>query len=147
MKTYYIEIERQGYTLAVIKVEAETYQEAELKALKALHANDDISEISEESALERLQSGDIDYMIDEDGCEVDLDDLEETDEPKEIYMVKCVTEKGKERIYQHKDQESAIARARSYWNDGDSEYSKITVHEVMSTEDELNDKNCIWYSI
>lgn len=147
MKTYYIEIERQGYTLAVIKVEAESYQEAKLKALEAWHANDDISEISEESALDRLQSGDIDYMIDEDGCEIDLDDLEETDEPKEIYVVKCVEEKGNTKVYQHKDQDSAIARARSYWNDGDSEYSKITVHEVMSIEDELNDKNCIWYSI
>ena len=146
MKTYYIEIERQGYTLVVIKVEADTYEEAELKALKAWHVNDDISEISEESALERLQSGDIDYMLDEDGCEVDLDDLEEKDEPSEIYIVKCVDEKGKERIYQHKDQDSAIARARSYWNDGDSEYSKITVHEVLNVTDELNDKNCIWYT-
>ena len=147
MKTYYIEIERQGYTLAVIKVEAETYEEAKLKSLEAWHANDDISEISEEQAINRLQSGDIDYMIDEDGCEIDLDDLEETDEPSEIYVVKCVEEKGNTKVYQHKDQDSAIARARSYWNDGDSEYSKITVHEVMSIDDELNDKNCIWYSI
>ena len=33
MKTYYIEIERQGYTLAVIKVEASTYEEAKLKGI------------------------------------------------------------------------------------------------------------------
>ncbi len=147
MKTYYIEIERQGYSLAVIKVDADSYEQAELKALKALHANDDISEISEESALERIQSGDIDYMLDEDGDEIDLDDLEEKDEPSEIYIVKCITEKGKERIYQHKDQDSAIARAISYWNDGDGEYSKVTVHEVLNVTDELNDKNCIWHSI
>ena len=147
MKTYYIEIERQGYTLAVIKVEASTYEEAKLKALEAWHANDDISEISEESALERLQSGDIDYMIDEDGCEVDLEDLEETDDPTEHYIVKCVTEKGKTKVYPHKDQDSAIARATSYWNDGDSEYSEVTVHEVIHEDDDLTDENCIWHSI
>lgn len=147
MRTYYMTIERQGYTLAVVKVEAESYEQAQLKASKVWTDNDDIGEISEESALERLQSGDIDFIIDEDGTEIHLDDLEETDEPKESYIVKCVTEKGKTKVYQHKDQDSAIARARSYWNDGDSDYSKITVHEVMSAEDELNDKNCIWYSI
>ena len=73
-KTYYIEIERQGWTLAVVKVKAETYEEAELKALKALHANDDLSEIDEDSVKERVKSGDIDYVIDENGNEIDVEE-------------------------------------------------------------------------
>ena len=74
MKTYYIEIERQGWTLAVVKVEAETYEQAELKALKALHANDDISETSQERVIEALDNGEIEYVLDEDGCEIDPED-------------------------------------------------------------------------
>ncbi len=74
MRTYYIEIERQGWTLAVIKVEANSYEEAELKALKALHANDDISETSRERVIEALDNGTIEYVLDEDGCEIDPED-------------------------------------------------------------------------
>lgn len=70
MRTYYMTIERQGYTLAVVKVEAESYEEAQLKASKVWTDNDDIGEISEESALERLQSGDMDYIIGENGEEI-----------------------------------------------------------------------------
>ena len=143
MKTYYIEIEEQGYTVALVKVDANQLQEAELKALKALHATNNICEISKEDAKARLESGDIEYIIDEDGCEVDLD---ETDKPSEIYIVKCVVQSREERIYQHNDKDSAIARAISYWNDGVVDYSKITVHEVMNIDDELSDKNCIWSS-
>jgi len=73
-KTYYIQIERQGWTLAVVKVKAKTYEEAEHKALKALHMNDDISEASEESVKASIDSGDIDYVIDENGNEIDTDE-------------------------------------------------------------------------
>ena len=72
MKTYYIEIERQGWPLAVVKVTAENYEEAEHKALKALHVTDEISELPEENVFERIQSGDIDYVIDENGDEIDV---------------------------------------------------------------------------
>ena len=73
-KTYYIEVERQGWALAIVKVRAKTYEEAELKALKALHANDDLSEIDEDSIKERVKSGDIDYVIDENGNEIDVEE-------------------------------------------------------------------------
>ncbi len=74
MRTYYIEIERQGWTLAIVKVEADSYEQAELKALKALHVTDDISETSRERAIEALDSGAIEYVLDEDGCEIDPED-------------------------------------------------------------------------
>lgn len=74
MKTYYIEIERQGTTMVIVKVNANSYEEAELKALKAWHANDDISETSQERAIEALNNGEIEYVLDEDGCEIDPED-------------------------------------------------------------------------
>ena len=76
MRTYYIELERQGNILAVVKVEAESFGEAKLKALEAWHANDDIGEISFEQATFALESGEIDYIIDDDGDESDLEDEE-----------------------------------------------------------------------
>lgn len=77
MRTYYIEFERQGYTLAIVKVEAESFEEAKLKAFEAWHANDDIGEISAEQATAALESGEIDYIIDEDGFEIDPEDEED----------------------------------------------------------------------
>ena len=75
MKTYYIEFERQGWTLAVVKVEADTYEEAVYKALLALHDNDDISPIPAEMARKRLEDGDIDWIVGEDGNEISLDEI------------------------------------------------------------------------
>lgn len=69
-KTYYIEIERQGCTLALVKVKAESYEEAEYKALLALHAGDDISEITKQQAM----MSDAAYIIDENGTETDIDE-------------------------------------------------------------------------
>lgn len=75
MKTYYIEIEGQCSTvLALIKVKAETEDEAKLKALKALHATEDIYSVTQEEAQDLIDSGEIDYMLDEDGCEIDIDE-------------------------------------------------------------------------
>lgn len=74
MKTYYIEFERQGWSLAVIKVQAESYEQAKLKAFEALHATDEISEISEEAAEERVASGELNYILDENGDEIDIED-------------------------------------------------------------------------
>ena len=92
-KTYYIQIERQGWTLAVIKVKAKSYQEAECKALKAWHATDDISEISKESAEQELENGSIDYIIDENGDEIDP---EEEDAQEEIKKLDEASKKFKE---------------------------------------------------
>lgn len=77
MRTYYIEIERQGNIVWVVKVEANTYEEAELKALKAIHISDDIYEAEKDSVISMLENGYIDYIIDEDGCEIDIDELED----------------------------------------------------------------------
>lgn len=75
MKTYYIEIEGQcSMVLAVIKVQAENEDEAKLKALKALHATEDIYSISEEEAKQLVDDGEVDYMLDEDGSEIDIDE-------------------------------------------------------------------------
>ena len=75
MKTYYIEIEGQCSTvLALIKVKAENEDEAKLKALKALHATEDIYSVTQEEAQDLIDSGEIDYMLDEDGCEIDIDE-------------------------------------------------------------------------
>ena len=67
-RTFFIEIERQGWTLAIVKVEAETKEEAINKALRAIHSADDIGEISPEIAREF--DG---IIIDENGDEADID--------------------------------------------------------------------------
>ena len=75
MKTYYIEIE--GYcstVLALVKVEATNIEDAKRKAMAAYHANEDVYEISEEEARTILENKEIDYMIDEDGSEIDIDE-------------------------------------------------------------------------
>ena len=148
MRTYYIEIERQGWTLCVIKVEANTYEEAELKALKAWHANDDISEISEEAAHDRLESGDIDYMIDEDGCEIDLDDIEEENQVEEKFILYMEDESGFEYDYEYDNSDEAIAEAVKVWDNGDGGYSKVSVHQVRvdQTVEDISKENQIWYA-
>ena len=73
-KIYYIEIERQGgLVLAVVKVDAASREEAKAKALRAIHQTDDIYDVSREAAQDMLDEGYIDYIIDEDGCETDID--------------------------------------------------------------------------
>lgn len=74
MKTYYISIERQGNVMWVVKVKASSYEEAEAKALKAVHLNDDITDIDEETVKDMLQNGDIDFVIDEEGDEIDIEE-------------------------------------------------------------------------
>lgn len=76
MRTYYITVKRQGYTLAVVKVEAESYDEAERKALLALHVNDDIEELTKEQARAVVESEEGLFMIDEDGTEIDFSEEE-----------------------------------------------------------------------
>ncbi len=78
MKTYYIEIEGQcSMVLAVIKVQAENEDEAKLKALQALHATEDIYSITEEEAKQLVDDGEVDYMLDEDGSEIGIDEEEQ----------------------------------------------------------------------
>lgn len=75
-KIYYIEIERQGNPMCVVKVEAISRVEAEAKALRAIHQTDDIYDISRKAVQDMLDEGHIDYVIDEDGCETDVEDNE-----------------------------------------------------------------------
>lgn len=140
MKTYYIEIERQGYTLAIVKVEADNYEQAQLKALKALHLNDDISEISEDTAYDRLQLGDIDYIIDEDGNEIDLEDLEDVDEDSgEIsYILYTQDESWFENEYKFTNLDNAIKEAKRIWGDGENGYCVVAVYD--------NRDNRLWYA-
>ncbi len=137
MKTYYIEIERQGWTLAVVKVEAETYEEAEYKALKALHMNDDISEASEESVKASIDSGDIDYVIDENGDEIDIED-ETSEDEKETYILYMQDESGFENSYKYKDKDAAIKKAIEIWDDEEGGFCVVAVFD--------KDDNRIWYA-
>lgn len=76
IKPYYIQIEEQGNLLAVVRVEASSRTEAEQKALRAYHGTEELSEVSPSEARDMLDLGEIDYAIDEDGCELDEEDIE-----------------------------------------------------------------------
>lgn len=80
---YFIRIERQGNTMWIVKVhDAHSYEEAECKALKAIHIDDDIDEISREQAESEIEDGEV-ILIDETGTEIDLDEsLKESEEPE-----------------------------------------------------------------
>lgn len=71
---YYISIERQGSIMWVVKVNASSREEAEAKALRTVHLNDDITDIDEETVKDMLQNGDIDFVIDEEGDEIDIEE-------------------------------------------------------------------------
>lgn len=68
--TYYISIERQGSVMWVVKVNASSREEAEAKALKAIHSNDDILELTKEQAKETLDPEIGLFLMDENGDEV-----------------------------------------------------------------------------
>ena len=144
MKTYYIEIERQGWILAVVKVEAENYVEAEYKALRALHANDDLSEIDEDSAKEKVAKGEIDYIIDENGDEISNDNEEADDK----YMLYMQDESGFETTYVINNQDEAIAEAIRIWDNGEGGFCKVAVHQLRQEQDvdDISEKNRIWYA-
>ena len=70
MKPYYISIERQGSVMWVVKVNANSREEAEAKALKAIHSNDDILELTKEQVKETLNPEIGLFLMDENGDEV-----------------------------------------------------------------------------
>lgn len=73
-KKYYIEIEDcQNNPIAVVKVEAENFQEAKYKALRALHSEDNLYGITKEEAIKYTEENGL-VMIDEWGEEVDYDE-------------------------------------------------------------------------
>ena len=131
MRTYYIQIERQGCTLGVIKVEAENYEEAELKALKAWHATDEISETNKESVKQLLDNCDIDYVLDEDGSEIDID-------AEDTYVLYMQDESGFENSYDYADKNEAIQKAIEIWDNEEGGYCVVAVFD--------KDDNRIWYA-
>lgn len=73
---YYVQIEDcQNNIEAVVAVEAENKQEAKYKALRALHSEDNIYIVSKEDAISAVEDSGV-IPIDEDGCEIDLEDEE-----------------------------------------------------------------------
>lgn len=86
MKTFYIQIDDcQNNTQAIVKVEATDLKEAQAKALRAIHISDDIFAIDKEEALDMVKEG---YtLIDEEGCETDIDDEEDEENPLVSYDV------------------------------------------------------------
>lgn len=79
MKTFFVKIEGQASTtLAIVRVKANSMAEAREKALKAWTADLDFYEVDKEDAVEDLLSGEINYVLDEDGTEAfNLDDIYE----------------------------------------------------------------------
>lgn len=74
---YYVQIEDcQNNLQAVVAVEAENEQEAEDKALRALHSEDNIYIVSKEDAMSTIEESGI-IPIDADGEEIDLEDDED----------------------------------------------------------------------
>lgn len=146
MKTYYIQIERQGNLMWTVKVNANSYEEAEYKALKACHDTDDISETSEESIKEQIVNGDIDVIIDEHGYEIDLDEIvdSESEEPKCVYKLYMQDESGFENTYNYYDYQVVLGKAMQIWDNGEGGYCKVSIHEVASEDDEISEENQIW---
>jgi len=145
MQTYYIEIEGQcSNVLAVIKVKAENEDEAKLKALKALHATEDIYSISKQEAQNLVDDGEVDYMLDEDGCEIDPD---EDDVLGDKYVLYMQDESGFENTYIIYDEETALEEAERIWENGEGGYCKVSVHQIRNSQDEddICEANEIWY--
>lgn len=71
MKTYYVTIEDcQNNPMALVKVKASSEEAAKVKALKALHVDDQLSTLNKEEALEYAEETGM-FIIDEDGFEVE----------------------------------------------------------------------------
>jgi len=74
--TYYVQVEDcQNNIKAVVKVDARSEDDARYKALKALHINESLYIVSKEDAVQTIEDEGI-YAIDEDGCEIDLEEDE-----------------------------------------------------------------------
>lgn len=148
MKTYYIQIERQGNLMWTVKVNANSYEEAEYKALKAIHDTDDISETSEENIREQIENGYLDTVIDEHGYEVDLDEIMEEDgvQPESIYKLYMQDESGFENTYIYYDYQTVLGKALQIWDNGEGGYCRVSIHEVANEDDEISEENQIWYT-
>ncbi len=75
MKTYYVTIDCQGQTEIVIKVQARSEDDAKYKAMLAYLSDRDVDVVSKETAQACEEDGIT--VIDEDGCEINLEEEEE----------------------------------------------------------------------
>ena len=76
MKDYYVMIEdSQGYVQRIYKINASSEEEAENKAIRALHQNDCIYCVDKQDALNEINDNG-GYILDEDNCETDLEDYD-----------------------------------------------------------------------
>ena len=145
---YYVQIERQGCLMSTIKVEANDEEEAINKALRAIHHNDDIYVMgsdAREEILNQLEDGD--YLIDENGDELDIDAEFEEDEKEDVlYIVHSEDFSGFECDHEYDNQEEAIANAMRIWDEGEGGFSKVSVHCVNKDNKELRQENGIWFS-
>ena len=69
MKEYYVGVERQGYQIAIVKVEAEGWESAKGKAALSLMADRDFVDLEERQALKDSEELGI-MMLDQDGEEI-----------------------------------------------------------------------------
>lgn len=72
-KTYYIEVEEQGNTIALFKIKASSEESAINKAVKAMALNYDIGEVGEDYVKDKINNGAIlwDEDLEETGVEED----------------------------------------------------------------------------
>lgn len=140
-RPYYIQIERQGNLLGIIKVEAFTYEEAEYKALKALHGCDDISETTEENARASVESGELDIILDENGDEVDLDEEDEENSlptQVEIHRPGSIDDEDEMDIYIRNYLETEYGhKVSSFYMEFDA--TRIYISNIEWGEDEEDD--------
>ena len=151
IRDYFIKIEDcQNNVIAVVKVLAENEKEAEVKALAALHKTQSISEVDKKEVKDLLETNEIDYVLDEEGDEADVDEIYEEDstdeEVEEKYILHLVNDQEEVENSDYSEIEEAIAEACQVWNDGECEYKEVSVHCVSADSDEsvLNEETRIW---
>lgn len=77
-KKFFVRVEDcQNNIIAVVQVEAQDEEDAKIRAMKALHPDDSFIIIEKEEAVENLENGEVNCVIDEDGDEVDLEEDED----------------------------------------------------------------------
>lgn len=75
-QTFYIAFEQQGWLENVVEVEAESYEEACMKAAYTLvMQNHDVYDVPVNEVLQLAEANDVE-IIDEDGDEIDYDKLQ-----------------------------------------------------------------------
>jgi len=154
LRDYFIKIEDcQNNVIAVVKVLAENEKEAEVKALSALHKTQSISEVNKQEVKDLLETNQIDYVLDEEGDEADVDEIyeedsEEEEEISEKFILHTVSKTGFVSDTEYSDQVKATRDAVNAWNEGDSDYEEVSVHGIKVTDSacDISEQTRIWYA-